>query len=397
MKMKYIQIVLLVISLAAPTAYGAVEGSTNPETKQIIIEADPGTEELPAELIPILEADPGTEELPAELIPIKEYRKLKAVEDKLLKNLKAADKKNEKESQKSKGKNSMQAAVGYLPTLDILVLVPDDTTYSGCATPVAYTACAAADKVYIAEGLALAHDTLLPVKPALNSAIANRPGSPAIGIRFTVESAGKYKLPAAAGKSEAALLTALLNNAAVNAEKIALAVDAAAWLVPHDASKVYCGLAGTPNPTNTLKDSFVANFGTYTVGTSIGYCSNTTFAHELGHLMGLSHDPATLVRQGAPMSGYFQTGYGYLTLSGISSNGKLLEIGDIMSYPSPTATKLTGDQYSDPATTCNFINPYVPISTTGPCGDTVSDAATALIFGDTVHPVGGAYSLAAHR
>lgn len=82
------------------------------------------------------------------------------------------------------------------------------------------------------------------------------------------------------------------------------------------------------------------------------YCTDTTFAHELGHNMGLMHDRATVASQGGG-SGALPYAFGY---------GKSGQFGTIMSYIHPVVVR-----FSNPDdTSCN-----------GPCGIDNADVANS--------------------
>jgi len=82
------------------------------------------------------------------------------------------------------------------------------------------------------------------------------------------------------------------------------------------------------------------------------YCTDTTFAHELGHNMGLMHDRATVASQGGG-NGALPYAFGY---------GKSGQFGTIMSYIHPVVVR-----FSNPNdTSCN-----------GPCGIDSTDAANS--------------------
>jgi len=82
------------------------------------------------------------------------------------------------------------------------------------------------------------------------------------------------------------------------------------------------------------------------------YCTDTTFAHELGHNMGLMHDRATVASQGGG-SGALPYAFGY---------GKSGQFGTIMSYIHPVVVR--------------FSNP-LDTACSGPCGVDGSDAANS--------------------
>lgn len=93
------------------------------------------------------------------------------------------------------------------------------------------------------------------------------------------------------------------------------------------------------------------------------YCTDTTFAHELGHNMGLMHDRATVAKQGGG-TGALPYAFGY---------GKSGQFGTIMSYMYPVVVR--------------FSNPLDLSCSSGPCGvastDTINSADNARALGIT--------------
>ena len=109
----------------------------------------------------------------------------------------------------------------------------------------------------------------------------------------------------------------------------------------------------------------VVSEGSDTKGQSY-YCTDTTFAHELGHNMGLMHDRATVTRQGGG-SGALPYAYGY---------GKSGQFGTIMSYIFPVVVR--------------FSNPLDTSCGGSACGiastDTANGADNAKALGITRKP-----------
>lgn len=122
-----------------------------------------------------------------------------------------------------------------------------------------------------------------------------------------------------------------------------------------------CGLAWVGGGRGT---TFSSSYGYAAIsdGSDIAgsgyYCHDTTFAHELGHNLGNTHD-----RANSSSAGAYYYSYGY----GIDGT-----FGDIMSYLRPTVAK-----FSNPNITCNGL----------PCGisesDTTNAANTALSMNNT--------------
>jgi hypothetical protein len=133
----------------------------------------------------------------------------------------------------------------------------------------------------------------------------------------------------------------------LNAKRDQLGADIVTVLRPFYASAqgMNCGVAyvsgangGDVKGYGDLALSVVSD-GTDKAGTNY-YCANTTYAHELGHNMGLMHDRATVAKQGGG-SGAKPYAFGYVAPSA--------KWGTIMSYTSPYQIK-----FSNPLdSTCN--------------------------------------------
>ena len=133
----------------------------------------------------------------------------------------------------------------------------------------------------------------------------------------------------------------------LNAKRDQLGADIVTVLRPFYASAqgMNCGIAyvsgangGNVSGYGNLALSVVSD-GTDKAGTNY-YCANTTYAHELGHNMGLMHDRATVAKQGGG-SGAKPYAFGYVP--------PLAKWGTIMSYTSPYQIK-----FSNPLdSTCN--------------------------------------------
>src|SRR6185437_12548359 len=105
-----------------------------------------------------------------------------------------------------------------------------------------------------------------------------------------------------------------------------------------------------PSESNAYGYSVISD-GSNTIGGTEYYCLDTTFAHELGHNMGDSHD-----RANADQPGAYSYSYGYL---GNGTNG----FSTIMAYGTATDTPLS-----------LFSNPNVSTCQNTPCG--VADSAS---------------------
>lgn len=125
------------------------------------------------------------------------------------------------------------------------------------------------------------------------------------------------------------------------------------------------GYGGTPMSAYSEYAFAVISDGRDTGGTSY-YCTDTSFAHELGHNMGLMHDRETVARQGGG-SGALPYAFGY---------GKPSQFGTIMSYIYPVVAR--------------FSNPRDTSCSNGPCGvsseDTANSADNARALGVTRAP-----------
>lgn len=110
------------------------------------------------------------------------------------------------------------------------------------------------------------------------------------------------------------------------------------------------GYGGTPMSAYADYAYAVVSEGKDVKGQSY-YCTDTTFAHELGHNMGLMHDRETVARQGGG-SGALPYAYGY---------GKSGQFGTIMSYIYPVVVR--------------FSNPLDMSCNSAACGVSSSDAA----------------------
>lgn len=116
--------------------------------------------------------------------------------------------------------------------------------------------------------------------------------------------------------------------------------DLVALVRPYDrATAQGCGVAwvnggsGTPINTSGRFGFSVTSYGS-DIGGSRFFCDNLTFAHELGHNMGATHDRGNSSNPGA-----FLYSYGY----GIEG-----QFGTVMSYIDPVIGK-----FSSPSITCN--------------------------------------------
>ncbi|MBK8336842.1 MAG: hypothetical protein IPL03_09695 [Sterolibacteriaceae bacterium] len=112
------------------------------------------------------------------------------------------------------------------------------------------------------------------------------------------------------------------------------------------------GYGGTPMSAYADYAYAVVSEGKDVKGQSY-YCTDTTFAHELGHNMGLMHDRETVARQGGG-SGALPYAYGY---------GKSGQFGTIMSYIYPVVVR--------------FSNPLDMSCNGTACGVSSSDAASS--------------------
>lgn len=112
------------------------------------------------------------------------------------------------------------------------------------------------------------------------------------------------------------------------------------------------GYGGTPMSAHSEYAFAVVSEGSDLGGTGY-YCTDTSFAHELGHNMGLMHDRETVARQGGG-SGALPYAYGY---------AKQGQFGTIMSYAYPIVGR--------------FSNPLDTSCNNGPCGVASEDAANS--------------------
>jgi Metallo-peptidase family M12B Reprolysin-like len=133
-----------------------------------------------------------------------------------------------------------------------------------------------------------------------------------------------------------------------------------------------CGVAWI---FNDQSPSFDAQFGYGVVGNGSNggsFCAEDTFAHELGHGMGLLHDrPVAGAANGGGAATSFSYGYGFQYPSNPPTQGQQSTYGDIMSYAQNSA------QY--------FSSPNVRCTTSGSTINCqIGGASTALgVAGDT--------------
>lgn len=119
-----------------------------------------------------------------------------------------------------------------------------------------------------------------------------------------------------------------------------------------------CGIAWVGGYNLTpIKNSSESAYAVVSEGTDMGhsayYCTDYTFAHELGHNMGLMHDRATVASQGGGV-GALPYAYGY---------GRQGTFGTIMSYDFPVVGR--------------FSNPADKSCASGPCGVVETDTANS--------------------
>lgn len=148
----------------------------------------------------------------------------------------------------------------------------------------------------------------------------------------------------------------------------AVGADLMILLRPYsEATHFNCGTAWIGDGVGNV--AFDSQFGYAVVSDSSdgnAYCPNDSFAHELGHNMGLVHD-----RPNAGFAGATSFSYGY----GVNYNGNTANLGDIMSY---AANRVPF--FSSPNLRCNTVNNTCAIGGAGTplgvAGDTDFGACT---------------------
>src|SRR6185369_17427915 len=107
----------------------------------------------------------------------------------------------------------------------------------------------------------------------------------------------------------------------MNAKRDAVGADLVTVLRPLYASvQTSCGI-GYVSGANGSNVSLYGDYGLSVVSDGVDrsgapyYCANSTFAHELGHNMGLMHDRATTAKQGGG-TGAKPYAFGYVPPSG---------------------------------------------------------------------------------
>lgn len=197
------------------------------------------------------------------------------------------------------------------------------------------------------------------------------------GVPITLRTVGRQLLNIADATSNSTALSDLTANrgsfAGVGTLRNSLGADGVLLLRPFYMSGQggNCGVAWVGGANGTPMSGY-ANYAYAVVseGTDVAksgyYCTDYTFAHELGHNLGLKHDRATNTAQGGG-TGALPYAFGY---------GRQGVFGTVMSYYFPVLGK--------------FSNPLDSTCSNGPCGvaetDTANSANNAKALGITRTP-----------
>lgn len=197
------------------------------------------------------------------------------------------------------------------------------------------------------------------------------------GVPITLRTVGRQLLNIADATSNSTALSDLTASrgsfASVAALRNSLGADGVLLLRPFNMSGQggNCGVAWVGGANGTPMSGY-ANYAYAVVseGTDVAksgyYCTDYTFAHELGHNLGLKHDRATNTAQGGG-TGALPYAFGY---------GRQGVFGTIMSYYFPVLGK--------------FSNPVDKTCSNGPCGvvetDTANSANNSKALGITRTP-----------
>lgn len=191
--------------------------------------------------------------------------------------------------------------------------------------------------VYYTPGMLTAYSNLAGVTARVDALIALANQAYATGkLPHQVRRVGLELLNVADTTSNSSLLSQMQTRSApftgMNAKRDAVGADLVTVLRPLYAGvQTSCGI-GYVSGANGGNVSLYGDYGLSVVSDGVDrsgapyYCANSTFAHELGHNMGLMHDRATTAKQGGGI-GAKPYAFGYVPLSG--------KWGTIMSYTSP--------------------------------------------------------------
>lgn len=191
--------------------------------------------------------------------------------------------------------------------------------------------------VYYTPGMLTAYSNLAGVTARVDALIALANQAYAAGkLPHQVRRVGLELLNVADTTSNSSLLKQMQTRSApftgMNAKRDGVGADLVTVLRPLYASvQTSCGIAYVSG-ANGGNVNLYGDYGLSVVSDGVDrsgapyYCANSTFAHELGHNMGLMHDRATTAKQGGG-TGAKPYAFGYVPLSG--------KWGTIMSYTSP--------------------------------------------------------------